>query len=84
MNYGVANWFIIILVIIESIQIIAFGMVEPLEYDSLGMEQFKMVATVLYPDSFLRTTSAEDFMMPLFAFFCILHIIVIFITAKDA
>ena len=84
MNYGVANWFIVLLVILESIQIIAFGMVEPLEYDSLGMEQFKIIANILYPDSFLRKTSALDFMMPIFAFFCILHIIIIVITAKDA
>jgi hypothetical protein len=38
MKYGVPDGVIILLMLIESIQSIAYGLISPLEYDSLGMK----------------------------------------------
>ena len=44
----------ILLLFIESLQIIAMGLVSPLHYSSMGLNTFTKLATALYPDSYLR------------------------------
>ena len=69
LDYGLPIPLIIILLTIETFQLIGMVLIDPLEYSTLGLPAFRLITDILYPHSLLKTTNAEEFLIPLF--FCI-------------